>query len=100
MIVELFMRKITLISAFAALVSVPAIGLADTVVIKPEVDAWIMKQPDNDAGLDIDLSIGSDVPDKVTVVDVPDDERYSYVVVKKKRVLVDRKTRKVVKIYE
>ena len=95
------MRKILLLASLAALTIAPAIGLADDIVIAPEVDAWVVKQnPDPGISIDADISIGSPLPDSVTVIDVPDHDDYSYTVVKKKRVLVERKTRKVVKVYE
>ena len=95
------MRKLFILSAsLATLTAVPTLALADTdIVIKPEVDTWVMEQPDTDSGVDIDLNVGTSVPDNVTIVNAPDD-RYGYVVVKKKRVLIDRKNRKVVKIYK
>lgn len=38
------MRKTLLLASLAALIVAPAIGLADDIVIKPEVNTWVMKQ--------------------------------------------------------
>ena len=93
--------KATIIFALFAAHLAPAIALADDIVIKPEVDTWVMKQKSEPGiSLDANISIGSPLPDTVTVIDVPDYDDYSYTVVNKKRVLVERKTRKVVKVYE
>jgi uncharacterized protein DUF1236 len=94
------MRKTLLLASVAALSIAPALALADTIVVKPEVDTWVMKQK-SEPGISIDanISIGGRLPDNVTVMDVPDYDAYSYVVVNKKRVLVEKKTHKVVKIY-
>ncbi len=94
------MRKTLLFTSVAALSLAPALALADTVVVKPEVDTWVMKQKSEPGiSIDADISIGGRLPDNVTVMDVPDYGDYSYVVVNKRRVLVEKKTRTVVKIY-
>jgi uncharacterized protein DUF1236 len=95
------MRKTLLVASFAALTFGPAFAFADTVVVKPEVDTWVMKQQSEPGiSIDTDISIGSPLPDNVTVMAVPDYDDYGYVVVNKKRVLVEKKSRKVIKVYE
>lgn len=93
------MRKLILTSA--AIIGFAAVPvLADTtVVVQPDVDTWIMEQPESDVTLEGDIVVGGTLPDTVQVIEVPSHEEYSYVVVNKKRVLVDRKTRKVIKVY-
>lgn len=95
------MRKSIMIAvALSALAIAPAMSLADTVVVSPEVDTWIMQQPDEDNGIDLNLAIGAPVPDTVKIIEVPSDTKYAYVVVHKKRYLLDRGTRRVIKVYE
>jgi hypothetical protein len=98
---EVSMRNFMIVlSSLGALAFTPALSLADTkVVIKPEVDKWVMEQPDSAVTIDGDIVVGASVPDKVKLVAVPDNDEYALVVVNKKRALVDRKTNKVVKIY-
>ena len=95
------MRKSILLASLASITLLPAFALADTVVVKPEVDTWVMKQK-SEPGISIDagIAIGSPLPDNVTVMAVPDYDDYGYVVVNKKRVLVEKKSRKVIKVYE
>ena len=95
------MRKTLLLATFASLTILPAFAFADTVVVKPEVDTWVMKQQSEPGiSIDADISIGSPLPDNVTVMAVPDYDDYGYVVVNKRRVLVEKKTRKVIKVYK
>jgi hypothetical protein len=74
--------------------------LADDVkiTIAPEVDTWVMSQDGPDVVYDGDVVVGTALPGSVTLVPVPD-TTWSYVKVKGKRVIVDTRTRKVVKIY-
>lgn len=94
------MRKLIYIASCAAVLSfAPAIAAAD-VVIGPEVDTWVMQQPDTDEGtVQGDFSVGVVVPDSVKIVEVPKHTEYGYVVIHKKRMLVDMKTRKIIKVY-
>jgi hypothetical protein len=95
------MRKSILLVSLAGLAFFPAVAFADTVVVKPEVDTWVMTQePGPGISLDADISIGGRLPDSVQVIDVPDYDDYSYVVVNKKRLVLDRRTRTIVKVYD
>lgn len=94
------MRKFVIGSAaFAILAFAPALAAADTIVIEPEVDAWVIEQPEDGITIDGDIVVGGDLPGDVKIIEVPDSDKYGYVVVNKKRVLVDRGTRKVIKVY-
>ena len=94
------MRKTLLIASLAALTFAPALALAD-IVVKPEVDTWILEQKaEPDIAIDADIVIGSPIPDTVAFIDVPDFDDFGYVVVNKKRVLVEKKTRNVIKVYD
>ncbi len=94
------MRTLLAFTAGAALTVLPAALFAQDVVISPEVDTYVMAQPAPTIQTPVfSLSLGAPVPATVHVVEVPNSD-YGYVVVNKKRVLVDRKSHKVVKIYE
>jgi hypothetical protein len=94
------MHKVLIASAsFAALALTSTITLADTVVIEPEVDTWIMEQPDAVVTYEGDVVVGAALPDTVQIIEVPKHKKYGYVMLNKKRVLVDRNNRKVIKVY-
>ncbi len=95
------MHKLLITSAaFAALAVAPLMAHADTVVIEPEVDTWVMEQPDTAVvTVDGDIVVGAAVPDTVELVEVPSHSKYRYGYVNKRRVLVESKTRKIVKVY-
>ena len=60
------MRKTLLLASLASLTIFPALAFADTVVVKPEVDTWVMKQQSEPGiSIDADISIGSPLPDNV-----------------------------------
>jgi hypothetical protein len=92
------MRKFLI--TFAALVLSTGFALAeDVIVVEPEVDTWIMEQSGPVVTYDADVVVGAPLPDTVEIVEVPRYERYGYVMLNKKRVLVERDTRKVIKVY-
>jgi hypothetical protein len=94
------MRKLAMTSAFLLSLGI-APALADTnITISPTVDAWVTQQSDSGATYEGDLVVGTEMPGTVTYVDVPDSPDVAFVYVNKKRVLVDKKSRKVVKIYD
>ena len=94
------MRKSILFASLAGLTLIPPLAFADTVVIEPEVDTWVMERSDPGVTFEGDIVVGSSLPDTVEIIEVPNYDTYGYVVVNKRRVLVDRKSRKVVKVYE
>ncbi len=94
------MKKLLLISAAFAFIAATGARADVDVVISPDVDAWVLTQPDTSVDFDGDIVIGTAVPDTVAFIDVPNQPDVAYVVVNKKRVLVNKKTRKVVKVYQ
>jgi len=73
----------------------------DTVVIPDTVTHYVTEQPvDEGTVVEGDVTVGTALPDTVVIKNVPDDDSYAYAVVNKKRVIVEPKTRKVVKIVE
>jgi hypothetical protein len=94
------MRKFVVASAsIAAFALIAGASLADTIVVEPEVDTWIMEQPGPVATYDQDVVVGGVLPDTVEVVEVPKYQKYGYVMLNKKRVLIDRSNRKIIKVY-
>ena len=72
----------------------------DTVVIPDTVTTYVTEQPVEDTTVDVDVAVGATLPDKVVIKNVPDHDDYGFAFVNKKRVIVEPKTRKVVKIIE
>lgn len=66
---------------------------------RAEMDTWAMQQPDSSVEFSGEILVGAVLPETVTFVEVPAYTRYGYVVVNKRRLLVDRDTRMVVRIY-
>jgi len=86
-------------AAIAALLFAPALAFADTVVVEPDVDTWVMEQPDTSVDVEGDVVVGGSLPDSVKILEVPKHDKYGYVVINKKRVIVDRSTHKIIKVY-
>ncbi|MGV3551946.1 DUF1236 domain-containing protein [Rhizobium sp.] len=73
----------------------------DVVVVPGEVDSYVSEQPfDDTATYDEDVVVGDTLPDDVVVRQVPDYDDYSYAIVKRQRVVIEPRTRKVIKIYQ
>jgi len=73
----------------------------DTVVIPDTVTTYVTEQPaDEGTVVEGDVTVGTALPDSVVIKNVPDNDSYAYAVVNKKRVIIEPKTRKVVKIVE
>ena len=66
---------------------------------RAELDTWSMTQPETSVDVQGDIVVGTVLPETVTFVEVPTYKAYGYVVVNKKRMLVDRNTRTVIKVY-
>lgn len=67
---------------------------------RSQIDKWAGEQ---DAGRNIhyegDIDVGTVLPKSVEIIEVPAYRSYGYVMLNNKRVLVDRDTRKVVRVY-
>lgn len=90
---------------FAAALMAMAVGTSalaqDVVVVPDEVDSYVMEQSyDDPVVVDEDITVGSVLPDSVVVREVPQYDDYSYAVVNKRRVIVEPRTRKIIKVYE
>ncbi|TPK63549.1 DUF1236 domain-containing protein [Mesorhizobium sp. B2-4-19] len=91
-------------SAAAAIVLMGGIGaaLADTIVVQPQdetvVREYVKKQPLASVNLlGLELKLGSPVPDRVELREVPN-VRYRVAVINDQTVLVDPETRQIVEV--
>lgn len=64
-----------------------------------QIDAWAMNQKGSSAKFEGDVAVGTMVPETVEIIDVPVYHNYGYVMLNDHRVLVDRTSRKVVRVY-
>jgi hypothetical protein len=73
----------------------------DVVVVPDPVTTLVTEQPaDEDVVIEKNVVVGNALPDKVVIKNVKDHDDLGYTVINKRRVIVERKTRKVVKIIE
>ncbi|WP_027052305.1 DUF1236 domain-containing protein [Mesorhizobium erdmanii] len=91
-------------SAAAAIVLMGGVGIAmaDTIVVQPEqetvVREYVKKQPLASVNLlGVELKLGSSVPDKVELREVPN-VKYRVAVINDQTVLVDPETRQIVEV--
>lgn len=66
---------------------------------RAELDSWAATQPESSVDVEGNVVVGTVLADSVTVTEVPAYKHYGYVVVNNKRVLVDRNTRTIIKVY-
>jgi len=77
-----------------------AVAQTTTVVVPGEVKTYVMKQETPSVTFDGDVAVGTALPDTVEIHTIPDQPDYGYVVVNKKRVLVNPKTRAVIEVVQ
>ncbi|MDF2999372.1 MAG: hypothetical protein K0R27_5009 [Xanthobacteraceae bacterium] len=96
------MRKAVFVAAFAVSALVlPSTGFAQAVVTVPgEVETYVTKESMPSVTVEREVIVGSELPDTVVLHPVPKFDTYSYAVVNNRRVIVEAKTRKVVKVVE
>jgi hypothetical protein len=85
--------------AFSA-VAVTQARAQDVYVVPDEVDRYVTEQPYDDSVVyDDEVTVGESLPEDVIVREVPEHDDYSYAIVNKRRVIVEPRTRKVIKVY-
>jgi len=74
---------------------------AETVYVVPDdADQYVTEQPyDDSATYDDEFTEGEALPDTVVIRKVPNHDDLGYVVTNKRRVIVEPRTRKVIKVY-
>ncbi|MBY3082746.1 DUF1236 domain-containing protein [Rhizobium laguerreae] len=92
--------KTLVISAAALFLSLggAAVAQTTTVVVPGEVRTYVEKQETPSVTFEGDVAVGTALPDTVEINTIPDQPDYGYVVVNKKRVLVNPKTRTVIEV--
>jgi hypothetical protein len=94
------MKNILVGSILALTLSFPVFA-QDVVVVPDPVTTWVTEQPmDDDVVVEEKFVVGDTLPDKVVIKNVKDHDDYGFAVVNKKRVIVEPKTRRVVKIID
>lgn len=89
---------VTLVAASALAVTARA---EDVIIVPGEVDSYVAEQPfDDEATYDEDVVVGDTLPEGVIVREVPDYDDYSYAVVNRHRVIVEPRSRKIIKVYQ
>jgi hypothetical protein len=92
--------KTLVFSAAALFLSLGGAALAQTttVVVPGEVRTYVEKQETPSVTFEGDVAVGTAFPDTVEIHKIPDQPDYGYVVVNKKRVLVNPKSRTVIEV--
>ena len=89
---------VTLAAASALAVTARA---EDVIVVPGEVDSYVAEQPFDDSVVyDGDVVVGDTLPEDVIIREVPQYDDYSYAVVNRHRVVVEPRTRKIIKVYQ
>ncbi|WP_436007979.1 DUF1236 domain-containing protein [Rhizobium sp. LjRoot254] len=93
---KLFAATMVAFSAFA----VTQARAQDVYVVPDEVDRYVTEQPYDDSVIyDDEVTVGEALPEDVIIREVPEYDDYSYAIVNKRRVIVEPRTRKVIKVY-
>ena len=66
---------------------------------RAEIDHWAATQTGKGVTFEGDVAVGAVLPETVEIIEVPAYKSYGYVMLNDHRVLVDRTTRKVVRVY-
>lgn len=89
---------LTLAAASALAVTARA---EDVIVVPGEVESYVTEQPfDETITYDGDVVVGDILPDDVVIRQVPEYDDYSYAIVKRQRVIVEPRTRKIIRVYQ
>ena len=67
---------------------------------REDLDSWVKGQTSASVAYEGEVAVGTVLPDTVTFVEVPTHTDYGYVMLKDRRVLVDRNNRTVIHIYD
>lgn len=96
------MRKYIFAALLVGSAAFPSLALAQTatVTVPSEVEAFVVKEKPPSVKVERQVVIGAELPTTVELHTIPKYDAYSYAVVNDRRVIVDAKTRKVVKIIE
>lgn len=89
---------VTLAAASALAVTARA---EDVIVVPDEVDSYVAEQPFDDSVVyEDDVAVGEALPESVIIREIPEYDDYSYAIVNRHRVIVEPRTRKIIKVYQ
>lgn len=96
------MKKVVYATLMVGFIIIPASVMAQTAVVTvpPEVETFIVKEKTPSVMVDREVVVGSELPSTVVIHKVPKFDGFSYAVVNNRRVVIDAKTRRVIKIIE
>jgi hypothetical protein len=96
------MKKLIIAAGIAISVAVaPAAAIAQAVITVPsEVETYVVKERTPSVAYQGEVVVGSPLPETVVIHPVPKHDTYSYAVVNNKRVIVEAKTRKIVRVVD
>ena len=73
----------------------------DVVVVPDDVDTYVQEQPYDDAvTVHEDIIVGQPLPETVVIRPVPRYDDYGYAVVNERRVIVEPRTRRIIRVYD
>jgi hypothetical protein len=92
------MNKLVYVAALMSAVVIPSSAFAQTAVVTvpSEVETYMVREKTPSMKFEREVIVGSELPNTIVVHKVPKFDSYSYAV----GVIVDAKTRKVVKVIE
>lgn len=96
------MKQVVYAAVLSSIIIIPASAIAQTAVVTvpSEVETYIVKEKTPSVMMQGEVIVGSELPNTVIIHKVPKFDAFSYAVVNNRRVVVDAKTRRVIKIIE
>lgn len=94
--IKLFAATLVAVGALAATAKAQ-----EVIVVPDDVDSYVAEQPfDDSATYEEEFGVGDTLPESVIIREVPAHDDYGVAVVNRQRVVVEPRTRRVIKIYE
>ena len=96
------MKKVVYAALLGSIIIIPASAIAQTAVVTvpSEVETYVVKEKTPSVMVQDEVIVGSELPRAIVIHKVPKFDAFSYAVVNNRRVIVDAKTRRIVKIIE
>ena len=96
------MKKVVYAALLGSIIIMPASAIAQTAVVTvpSEVETYVVKEKTPSVMVQDEVIVGSELPRAIVIHKVPKFDAFSYAVVNNRRVIVDAKTRRIVKIIE
>jgi adenosylcobinamide amidohydrolase len=96
------MNKVLYATLVASVVALPSsvFAQAAVVTVPSEVETYVVQEKTPSVKVEREVIVGSELPGTIELHAVPKFNTYSYAVVNNKRVIVEAKTRKVIKVID